>query len=177
MLWNLGTAVNEAYFALFSMESVSQEWHLKILISTFQLIQPFGCIYSSLLSKASQCMHFLIHKMHIRLDFLDLWHPKHFEMAFSLKTGGICPRFLVSHCSNDISTCSLHFRSGTYWSYQWRTSGLDRFQHGVRVRGKPLPFRNTCVAQSLWDYYDVTSFSQFCIETDKGISLVISYIK
>ena len=38
---------------------------------------------------------------------------------------------------------SLHFRSGTYWSYQWWTSGLDRFQHGVRVRGKLFTFFQT----------------------------------
>ena len=38
---------------------------------------------------------------------------------------------------------SLNFRSGTYWSYQWWTSGLDRFQHGVRVRGTLFTFFET----------------------------------
>ena len=44
---------------------------VNILFSTFQLIQPFVCIYSILLSKARQCMLFPIHKMHFRYDFLD----------------------------------------------------------------------------------------------------------
>ena len=83
----LGTTVNEAYFALFSMGAhvTGMTSGCEILISTFQLIQPFGSIFSILLSKRSQYKHFPIHEMHIRQDFLDFWHQKHFKMAFSWK--------------------------------------------------------------------------------------------
>ena len=64
---------NSAILHCFLWEALRVVWHLEvnILFSTFQLIQPFACIYSILLSKVMQCMLFTIHKMHFRYNFLD----------------------------------------------------------------------------------------------------------
>ena len=91
----------------FLWEPMWQEWHLdvKILISTFQLIQSFGCNYSILLSK-KKSMNALSNPLNAhQIRFSWLLAPKTLQNGIFLKIGGVCPRFLVSHCSNDISTC------------------------------------------------------------------------
>ena len=61
------------------------------------------------IDEARQCMLFPIHKMHFRYDFQDFCLQKHFRMAIFLKIGGVCARFLASHCCDDIITCFSAF--------------------------------------------------------------------
>ena len=91
---------NSVILHCFLWEALRVVWHLivNILFSTFQLIQPFVCIYSVLLSNAWQCMLFPIHKMHFRYDFLDFWLQKHFRMAIFPENRG---------CMSKISSKSL----------------------------------------------------------------------
>ena len=74
MLWNLVESSEIVLFCILSMGGpqgglTPRSEHI---VSTFQLIQPFVCIYCILLSKARQCILFPIHKMHFRYDFLDV---------------------------------------------------------------------------------------------------------
>ena len=82
---------NNVILHCFLWEVLRVVYHLEvnILFSIFQLIQPFVCIYSILLSKARQCMLFPIHKMRSRYDFLDFKLQKYFRMAIFLKVGGV----------------------------------------------------------------------------------------
>ena len=59
----LGTAVNEAYFALFPMGAHVTGMSPGCENSDFYISidTALGCIYSILLSKKSQCKHFPIH--------------------------------------------------------------------------------------------------------------------
>ena len=83
---------------------------VKILISTFQLIQPFGCIYSILLSKKVKVNVSTFQSIKCTSDKIFLtFGTKTLQNGIFLKIGGVCPRFLVSHCSNDMSTCFSGF--------------------------------------------------------------------
>ena len=104
--------MNESYFALFSMgahvKGMTPSLDVKILISTFQLIQPFGCIYSILLSKIVNVSTF--QSIKCTSDKICLtFGTKTLQNGIFLKIWGVCLRFLVSHCSNDISTCFSAF--------------------------------------------------------------------
>ena len=63
---------------------------VKILIATFQLIQPFGCIYSILMSKKVNVSTFQSIKCTSDKIFLT-FGTKTLQNGIFLKIGGVCP--------------------------------------------------------------------------------------
>ena len=81
---------------------------VKALFSTFQLIQHFGCIYSSLLSKARQRRHFTIHKC-TSDTIARLLTPKTLQNGNFPENRGACARLLAISVMISLHV-SLHFK-------------------------------------------------------------------
>ena len=152
---------------------MAQEWHLdvKILISTFQLIQLFGYIYSILLSKKVKVSTFQFIKCTSDKIFLTFGTKNTSKWNFLENRG----------CMSKISSKSLQ-----QW-YQYLFLCILGVEHIEVINGEQVVwigsnmvsewevnfylFWNTHVAQSLSHTSAATSFSQFCTEVDKGINL------